>query len=103
MNRSANIMTAAALSFAPIVFTAPAVAKCADEIKALEGKAAGADAVNNPGQNKPTGNPETTADKGGGTRSASEIILRAKAFNEKGDEAECLKAVKEAKTATGSK
>lgn len=79
-------------------------AKCSDEIKALQGKAASTDAANKPGAQKETGDPQSTAGvEGGGTKSVSAKILEAKAYDQKGDEANCMKAVNEAKAATDMK
>lgn len=77
-------------------FAAPATAKCSDEIKMLQGKAAGSDAKSKPG-NQTENNPSAAPVQGGGEPSASAKILEAQAHDQRGDEANCMKAIEEAK------
>lgn len=96
--------TAALAAFAVVLASTPAGAKCSDEIKALQGPASQTDAANKPGQQKQTTDPQSTAGAdGGGTKSASAKILEAQAYDQRGDEANCMKAIGEAKAATDAK
>ena len=77
-------------------FAAPAAAKCSDDIKMLQDKAKGSDAQSKPGsQNENT--PSAAPVQGGGGTSASAKILEAQAHDQRGDEANCMKAIEEAK------
>lgn len=78
-------------------FAAPAAAKCADDIKAMQSKAAERDAAVKPGQQTKTTSPGTQPAEGGGAASASAKILEAQAHDQRGDEANCMKALEEAK------
>lgn len=82
---------------ASVAFAVPAMAKCSDEIKAMQGKAASSDAVKKPGNQTTTSSPGTEPSEGGGQRSASAKILEAQAHDQKGEEAECMRAVEEAR------
>lgn len=114
------IATAVALT---CISTVAIAGECTDQIKALQQSAAMTDAKNKPGnQSTPTdtgsakteGTASVGADKGageqpktseaapigaagGGTKSASEQILKATAHDQRGEEAMCMEAIQAAK------
>lgn len=97
MTRTATALAPLAL-LAAVAFAAPAQAgKCADEIKALQAKAAQSDAKTKPGNQTSTSAPGTKPSEGGGATSASAKVLEAQAHDQRGDEAACMKAIEEAK------
>lgn len=94
------IRYALALACMAAFATTAASAKCSDDIKQLQSKAAATDAVTKPGNQNSSSTPGTVPSEGGGQASASAKVLEAQAHDQKGDEAECLKAVEAAKAAT---
>jgi hypothetical protein len=90
-------MLLAGALLAAFALPAPASAKCADEIKALEQKAKASDDRSNVGSQAETSSPGTVPKQGGGEPSASAKVLEAQAHAQKGDEAACMKALEEAK------
>lgn len=95
-------MTRFAILLVALTAAVPTVAfaKCSDEIKALQGKAAGTDAQTKPGNQTNSTSPGTVPAEGGGQPSASAKILEAQAHDQKGNEAACMNAVEEAKKMT---
>ena len=88
------------LALVAAVGSSAAYAKCADEIKALQGKAAGKDAATKPGNQNVGSSTDNAPSQGGGQASASAKVLEAQAHDQRGDEAACMEAIEAAKAAS---
>ena len=95
MNRFAIMLAVIAA-----IGSSAASAKCADEIKAVQGKAAGKDAATKPGNHNAGSSTDTAPSQGGGQASASAKVLEAQAHDQRGDEAACMEAIEAAKAAS---